>query len=131
MITDDAIDVTDLLCRSISPDAGAVVMFAGVVRADPDVTGLEIEAYEEAAVEELGKIKGEAIERFGVLSLEIAHRRGRLSLGEVILIVVCAAPHRKEAFQACEYVIDELKKRVPIWKKELTERGGRWVNISS
>lgn len=127
MISDSGIDLGEMLARSIKPDAGAVVAFAGVVRADPGVRALEVEAYEEAAVEELRRIKDEAIARFGVSSVDVVHRKGRLSPGEVIVVVVCASAHRKEAFRACEYVIDELKRRVPIWKKELTEEGGRWV----
>ncbi|MCX8206919.1 MAG: molybdenum cofactor biosynthesis protein MoaE [Methanothrix sp.] len=127
MISDSEIDLEELLNRSMKPDAGAVVAFVGVVRADPGVRALEVEAYEEAALEELRRIKDEAIGRFGVSSVDVAHRKGRLSLGEVIVVVVCASAHRKEAFQACEYVIEELKRRVPIWKKELTEEGERWV----
>lgn len=127
MISDSGIDPWEMLCRSIKPDSGAVVAFIGVVRADPGVRGLEVEAYDEAALEELRRIKEEAIARFGVSSVDVVHRKGRLSLGEVIVVVVCASSHRKEAFQACEYVIDELKRRVPMWKKELTEEGERWV----
>lgn len=127
MISDGGIDLTELLCSSIKPDHGAVVAFIGVVRADPGVMGLEVEAYDEAALEELRRIKDEAIARFGISSVDVVHRKGRLSPGEVIVAVVCASSHRKEAFQACEYVIDELKKRVPVWKKELTREGDRWV----
>ncbi|MGB9901539.1 molybdenum cofactor biosynthesis protein MoaE [Methanothrix sp.] len=127
MISDGEIDLVEILGSSIKPDAGAVVAFVGVVRADPGVRGLEVEAYEEAALEELRRIKEEAIARFGVSSVDVVHRTGRLSLGEVIVVVVCASSHRREAFRACEYVIDELKRRVPIWKKEQTEEGERWV----
>ncbi|HOK58833.1 MAG TPA: molybdenum cofactor biosynthesis protein MoaE [Methanothrix sp.] len=127
MISDGEIDLVEILGSSIKPDAGAVVAFVGVVRADPGVMGLEVEAYEEAALEELRRIKEEAIARFGVSSVDVVHRTGRLSLGEVIVVVVCGSSHRREAFQACEYVIDELKRRVPIWKKEQTEEGERWV----
>lgn len=127
MISDGGIDLGEMLSRSIRPDAGGVVAFVGVVRADPGVRGLEVEAYEEGALEELKRIKEEAIARFAVSSVDVVHRVGRLSLGEIIVVVVCASAHRKEAFQACEYVIDELKRRVPIWKKELTEEGERWV----
>ncbi|WP_369425201.1 molybdenum cofactor biosynthesis protein MoaE [Methanothrix sp.] len=127
MISDSGIDLGEMLHRSIKPDAGAVVAFVGVVRADPGVRAMEVEVYDEAAVEELRRIKDEAIARFGVSSVDVVHRKGRLSPGEVIVVVVCASAHRKEAFRACEYVIDELKRRVPIWKKELTEEGGRWV----
>lgn len=127
MISDSGIDLEEMLVRSIKPDAGALVAFVGVVRADPGVRELEVDAYEEAALEELQRIKEEAITRFGVSSVDVVHRKGRLSLGEVIVVVICASSHRKEAFRACEYVIDELKRRVPIWKKELTEEDERWV----
>lgn len=127
MISDSEIDLGEILGRSINPDYGAVVAFIGVVRADPGVLGMEVETYDEAALEELKRIKEEAIARFGLSFVDVVHRKGHLSLGEVIVAVVCASSHRKEAFQACEYVIDELKRRVPMWKKELTEEGGRWV----
>lgn len=130
MITEGAIDLAEMLRGAISPESGAVVAFIGVVRADPGVTGLEIEAYDDAALDELRRIKEEAISRFGVSYVNILHRKGRISLGEIIVVVACASPHRKEAFDACEYVIDELKRRVLIWKKELTGEGGRWVNTS-
>lgn len=126
-ITQEDFDINKIIEETKHPDAGAIVMFLGVVR-DDDIEGMEIESYEELAVQELGKIREEALERFDLTSLDIIHRTGTLSVGGNILLIVCGAPHRKDAFAACEYAIDELKKRAPIWKKELSGDGGGWVN---
>jgi len=79
-----------------------------------------IDANEEPAMQELGRIREEALKRFDIKSLDIIHRTGRLSVGERILFIVCSAPHRKDAFAACEYTVDELQKIVSIRKRELT-----------
>ena len=86
--------------------------------------GLRLLEREEA---ELEQIRLEAIERFGLTSVQIAHRTGRLAVGESIVAIVCTAAHRAEAFDGCRYIIDELKKRASIWKKEIGENVERWV----
>ena len=88
---------------------------------------MEIEVYPEMAEKQLEAIRGEAIEKFGVEDILVVHRYGDLKVGDNIVLVAVSAGHRAEAFDACRYVIDELKKRVPIWKREHTPSGARWV----
>jgi molybdopterin synthase catalytic subunit len=107
-------------------DAGAVVTFLGTVR-DDGIEMMELESFREAALLELESIRGEAVGRFGLKSADIVHRIGLLSVGDNIVAIVCSAAHRDEAFLGCRYIIEELKKRAPIWKKEIGENGERWV----
>jgi molybdopterin synthase catalytic subunit len=113
------------------PEAGAIVTFLGVVRADEDPEGtveaLVYEAYEELALREMRAIAGEASSRFGPARVAIAHRTGRLAVGEASVAIAVSAAHRGAAFDACEYAIDELKKRVAVWKQERYASGAaRW-----
>lgn len=127
-ITREPIDVAALEHDVRTDACGGVVTFAGVVRERSDddrpVTGLSYEAHEEMAVAEFARIAGEARERFGSCEIAVTHRVGDLRVGEVAVTVVVASPHRGTAFDACEYVIDELKARAPIWKKEHYADGG-------
>ncbi len=125
-ITEEDFKIDEMIWKAKHPDAGAVVTFLGIVR-DDDIVGMEIEAYTKRAIQELGRIRDEALDRFDLTSLDVIHRIGTLAVSDNILLIVCGAPHRKDAFTACEYVIDELKERVPMWKKELSEDGCRWV----
>lgn len=127
-LTARPIDVASLE-RDLRSDAcGAVVTFAGVVRERSDdgraVTGLSYEAHEAMAAAEFSRIAEEAKERFGRCEIAVVHRTGDLRIGEVAVAVVVACAHRGAAFDACEYVIDELKRRAPIWKKEHYADGG-------
>lgn len=127
-VAPDPIDIAAIV-RSVRTDAcGAVITFAGVVRERSDddraVTGLSYEAHEAMAAAEFERIAGEARERFGPCEIAVAHRTGDLQVGDISVAVVVAAPHRGAAFDACEFTIDELKRRAPIWKKEHYERGG-------
>lgn len=106
---------------------GAQVTFCGVVRDDGGVERMELEVYEEVAVRELGLIRDEAMRGYPVESVDIVHRVGSLRVGETILLIIVGAGHRKEAFAACEYIIDRIKQTVPIWKKEIGRDGDRWV----
>jgi molybdopterin synthase catalytic subunit len=126
-ITEEDFKIGELIGKAKHPDAGAVVTFLGIVR-DDGIVGMEVEAYTERALQELGRIRDEALDRFDLTSLDVIHRKGTLAVSDNILLIVCGAPHRKDAFAACEYVIDELKERVPMWKKELSEDGGSWVD---
>lgn len=111
-------------------DVGAIVTFLGVVRGfsrGRNVFELEYEVYHEMALKTLEEIRKEAIERFNVKDVFIIHRFGRLKVGERIVLIVVGASHRKEAFEACSFCIDEIKRRVPIWKKEKTDVGEYWV----
>lgn len=114
------------------PSDGAVVVFLGVVRDATDarpVDALEYEAYDRMATDEMRKIALEAGSRWDVGRILMVHRTGLLTVGEPSVLVGVSAPHRAEAFDACEYCIDVLKERVPIWKKELFSDGeSHWVN---
>lgn len=116
----------------MDPAAGGYASFEGWVRnhnEGQEVTRLEYEAFEELAVKEGERIVNEAIERFGVLTAACVHRIGSLAVGELAVWVGVAAGHRDEAFAACRYIIDEVKHRVPIWKKEhYTNGDSGWVN---
>jgi molybdopterin synthase catalytic subunit len=120
------VDIGALIDAAKKMGTGAVVVFDGVVR-DDDITEMELEAYEDVAIQELQKIAKDATEQFRLLHVDIIHRIGRLSVGENILIIIVAAGHRKEAYAGSRFIIEAIKAGVPIWKKELTRDGGRWV----
>jgi molybdopterin synthase catalytic subunit len=126
-ITEKDFSLDEMVRRAKARDAGAVVTFLGTVR-DDGIRGMEIEAYREAAIPELERIRDEAARRFNLSAIEVVHRVGSLSVGENIVAIVCSAAHRDEAFQGCRYVIEELKSRAPIWKKEITDDESRWVD---
>ncbi len=112
------------------PRDGAVCLFVGVVRnenAGRAVARLEYEAYEEMALPLMEEIARETLAQFPVTRVELVHRLGSLAIGEPSVAVAVTSPHRAEAFAACRYAIDELKKRVPIWKKELYTDGSQWL----
>jgi len=109
---------------------GAVTVFLGPVRdhnAGRRVLRLEYHAYAEMADSEMTRIEREAESRFGVSRVAIVHRTGPLEVGDVAVAVAVASPHRAEAFEACRFVIDTLKRTVPIWKKEFFEGGEIWI----
>ena len=112
------------------PANGGVVTFLGTAREQTQghrVLRLEYEVYEEMAVKRFRDIFRELAERWGVTDAAIAHRYGRLEIGEVSMVVAVATPHRKEAFAACWYAVDRIKEMAPIWKKEFFEDGAVWV----
>jgi len=125
-IQKEDVDIGALITAAKKQKAGAVVVFDGIVR-DDDITEMELEAYEEVAVAEMEKIAAEATRMHGLLHVDIIHRIGRLQVGENILVIVVSPGHRDEAYDGSRYIIDEIKKSVPIWKKELIKDGGRWV----
>ncbi len=113
-----------------SKNVGAIVTFLGVVREfskGREVLELEYEVYDEMAIKTLEEIRKEAIERFKVIDVFIVHRYGRIKVNENIVLIVVGAVHRREAFEACMFCIDEIKRRAPIWKKEKTREGEFWV----
>jgi molybdopterin synthase catalytic subunit len=114
---------------------GATVLFLGTVRDVNDgrrVTGMEYTAYEAMAARELDAIGGEAVRRFGTDDLVVEHRLGALDVGEVSVAIAVAHAHRASAFEAARFVIEELKRRVPIWKLEHYVDGTReWVDPTS
>ncbi|MBP9090873.1 molybdenum cofactor biosynthesis protein MoaE [bacterium] len=124
---------TDKLKASLeSPKAGALVCFEGIVRNHNDgkaVRTLEYEAYQSLAEKEAKKILAEASQSYSILAAVCVHRTGLLSIGETAVFVGVTSAHRDAAFQACRYIIDEIKNRLPIWKKESYEDGSSdWVN---
>ena len=126
VIQTDDVDIGTLIIAAKKHGAGAVVVFDGVVR-DDDITEMELEAYDDIATQELEKIAKDATEQFGLLHVDIIHRIGRLTVGENILIIIVAAGHREAAYAGSRFIIEAIKAGVPIWKKELTKDGGRWV----
>lgn len=109
---------------------GAVATFAGVVRDNQDGRGvlyLEYEAHEPMAESQIGRLLAEARQRWPISAASARHRLGRLEIGEVSVLIEVAAPHRAEALEACHWLIDELKARVPIFKREFYADGSAWI----
>jgi len=129
-ITDKLID-TESVTNSVRSDSnGAVITFLGTTRdttAGRTVRYLEYEAYRPMADQTLKQIVNEINERWSIRDVAIAHRLGRLEIGDISLVVAVSAPHRKDAFLACQYSVDRIKQIVPIWKKEMFEDGEIWV----
>jgi molybdopterin synthase catalytic subunit len=112
-------------------DCGAVDVFVGTVRDHHEgkaVVDLSYTAYKEMAEAEFGRIAAEAAGKWRIGKVYVAHRTGRLGIGEASVVIAVSAPHRAESFEACRYVIEELKKRAPVWKEEFYAAGGKaWV----
>jgi molybdopterin synthase catalytic subunit len=134
-LTDQPIDVGALIREVTDDSCGASATFLGTVRDVNDgrpVSGIEYSAYRTMAEREMGTIAREAADRFGVSRLVIEHRLGTLMLGDISVAVVAAHAHRAPALDANRYVIEELKRRVPIWKLELYVDGTReWVGAGT
>lgn len=129
-LTREPLDRNALVEAVTHASVGGIVIFEGVVRDNArgkQVRYLEYDAYIEMAKEQIRAIVAEAEQRWGVEHVAVAHRFGRLEIGEASVIIVVAAPHRAEAFEACRYIIDTLKTTVPIWKKEVATDGEEWV----
>ena len=130
-ISERPLDEAEVASRVEGPDAGGVVSFVGRVRNQArghSIEHLVYEAYPAMAEREMEKIADEAAERWPGTRVAIAHRVGRLEIGEAAVVVVAAAPHRDAAFLACRFAIDTLKERVPIWKREVATDGAYWVD---
>jgi len=112
------IDVEAVVDSVRRNDAGAIVVFLGTVRADPEVQALDYEVYKPMALRTFTELVEGARAKFGVLELSIVHRAGRVPVGGDSVVIACAAAHRSEAFAACSWVMDEAKRIVPIWKTE-------------
>ena len=120
-IQHEDVDIGRLINDAKQEGTGAVVVFDGIVR-DDDIREMELEAYEEVALRELEKIAENAKRLHDLFHIDIIHRIGRLSVGENILIIVVSAGHRPEAYAGSRYIIEEIKKGVPIWKKSSARR---------
>ncbi|MBI2935989.1 MAG: molybdenum cofactor biosynthesis protein MoaE [Chloroflexi bacterium] len=130
LLTPSPLDHEGLTSSVQRPANGAVVTFLGTTRDQTEgrqVRYLEYEAYDAMAQQELTRIQEEMKLRWGITDVVIAHRLGRLEIGEISLVVAVAAPHREEAFAACQYAVDRIKETVPIWKKEHFVGGEAWI----
>lgn len=107
--------------------AGAVVTFTGVVRGDGGMAAMEIEHYPGMTEKAIAAIVEQAVARWSLADALVIHRHGRLAVGEAIMMVATAAPHRADAFAAAEFLMDYLKSRAPFWKKEIGPDGAAWV----
>jgi len=127
----EEIDSTKLLSRVGSDEDGAALLFIGVVRNHADgrpVSGMRYDSYVEMSQRELKSIAAEAAERLGTDRLAVEHRIGELQIGEISVAIAVSSPHRAESFDATRYIIEEIKKRLPVWKKEYYEDGtDSWV----
>ncbi|HEX5042230.1 MAG TPA: molybdenum cofactor biosynthesis protein MoaE [Candidatus Polarisedimenticolaceae bacterium] len=126
----EPLDLSALLASVQAPSLGGIAVFLGTVRdhhAGRAVVRLEYEAYPAMAEAEMRKIAEDAKARFGVARIALAHRTGRLEVGEVSVAVAVGSAHRKEALEACRFLIDTLKRTAPIWKRELYEDGAAWI----
>lgn len=120
-VTADVIDPTAVLGRVGSDEDGATILFLGVVRDHADgraVSGMRYDAYVEMAQPVLQSVAEEAAERLGTDRVAVVHRVGELEIGDISVAIAVSSPHRAESFDASRYVIEEIKKRLPVWKKE-------------
>ena len=132
MLTRDPISPAALLAEVASPECGGTCLFLGTVRDGPEdggVTGIEYSAYEPMAVAELDRIRAESIKRWPGARIAVRHRLGLVATEDASIGIAVAAPHREAAFAACRYVIEAVKQRLPVWKKELRADGTMlWVD---
>jgi molybdopterin synthase catalytic subunit len=129
-ITEKKIDVAVLLESVLVPEAGGIDIFLGTTRnhsGGKKVVRLEYEAYAPMAVKIIGQIENEIRARWNIHKISVMHRIGVVPLEEASVGIAVSASHRNDAFEACRYAIDQLKKSAPIWKKEIFENGEAWV----
>ena len=130
-IVRDKIDTEPVLAKIKHPDDGAAVVFEGVVRNHSRgrrTLFLEYEAYEEMALRQMESLAAQALSQFQIRDAAIVHRLGHLGIGETSVLIVVASAHRVAAFDACRWLIDALKRTVPVWKKEYFEDGAVWAD---
>jgi molybdopterin synthase catalytic subunit len=131
LLVHESIDANALVDHVRTRGDGAIVTFDGCVRNESHgrrTLYLDYEAYESMALAKLGEIAAEVHTKFQIDRVAIAHRLGRLEIGETSVFVAVSAPHRAAAFEACRFAIDTLKRSVPIWKKEYFEDGALWAD---
>lgn len=129
-LTTEAINVGEVARRVVLPECGATVTLDGYAREwtkGKRTLYLVYEAYDTMALTEMQRLGVEAHKQFEIAHIGIVHRTGRIEIGETSVVIAVSAPHRRAAFQACEWAIKELKRTVPIWKKEIFEGGEAWV----
>lgn len=133
-ITDQPIDINKVIAAASHTGAGALNIFVGTIRDaanNKKVVKLEYEAYEPMAVAEIQKIMNEATKQWGLFGWAMSHRIGTLAPGETAVVVAVSSKHRKESFEACQFIMNELKKKVPIFKKEVFDDGEEWISALS
>lgn len=133
-VTREAIDLQELVEFVTDPEAGAIVTFIGTTRNNNEgrkVIALDYEAYPEMAEKELARLGEEAKKRWKIQRMAIVHRIGPVQITEPSVIIAVSAAHRHDAFEACRFAIEEIKKSVPIWKKEVFEGGEVWIGTQS
>ena len=131
LITDQPIREAELLEQMRVETSGAIVTFHGIVRRPSrgrDVLYLEYSAYQPMAESVLAQIGQEAFDTLEVDCVLIAHRTGRLEIGETSIFIAVAAPHRKAAFAGCSHIIERIKEILPVWKKEVWDGGEEWIH---
>jgi molybdopterin synthase catalytic subunit len=130
-LTSEAIDVNKALVEHQNSTVGGTIIFLGTVREvsseNSKLSNLIYEAYEAMAEEIFSDIESEARQKWELEEITISHRIGTLKVGEVSVIIIVSSKHRKEAFECCRYIIENVKARVPIWKMEITIRGKKWL----
>ncbi len=129
-LTTEPLNVGEIARRIVPEECGAIVTLDGFVRRftkGRETLYLEYEAYKPMALKEMEKLGAAAREHFDIAHVGIVHRLGKLEIGETSVVISVAAPHRRAAFEACEWLIKELKRTVPIWKKEIYRGGETWI----
>jgi len=131
-VTRDVLSLDRLIAEVAAPTFGGTCIFLGTVRNGPDeqgVTAIEYSAYEDMVEAEFGRLLADARGRWPEARIAVQHRLGTIPVGEASIAIVAAAPHRALAFEACRYVIEGVKQRIPVWKKELRVDGSEvWVD---
>ncbi|HYT53861.1 MAG TPA: molybdenum cofactor biosynthesis protein MoaE [Verrucomicrobiae bacterium] len=133
-VTNQPIDLNELVLFVTDPEAGAIATFVGTTRNNNEgrkVIGLDYEAYPEMAEKELARIGEDAKKQWPICRMAIVHRMGPVKIGEASVIIAVSSAHRDAAFAACRYAIEEIKKTVPIWKKEVFEGGEVWIGTQT
>jgi molybdopterin synthase catalytic subunit len=133
-LTEEPIDLEAVVREAASDEAGAIATFIGTTRVHSrgrTVTHLEYEAYEGMAEQEMARIADELKRRYSLCEVAIAHRVGRVGIGDTSVVIAVSAPHRADALAACKDAIDTLKETVPLWKKEVYEGGEEWIGKGS
>ncbi len=126
----EPINLDALLAQGESPSDGADLVFIGKVRdhsRGKTVLYIDYEIYDTMALKELNKIADETLEKWDLTRVLIIHRYGRVNIGEPSIVIAVSSSHRDESYQGSRYVIDEIKKRVPVWKKEFYSDGSEWI----
>ena len=136
LLTDHPLDAAAAVAYGARPDAGGIALFLGTTRREShpqcgELLHLEYHAYPEMAEKEMGRLVALAAAQWPLLAAALHHRVGEVKVGEASVAIAVATGHRADAFAACRYLIDELKKSVPIWKKEQYERSAKWQGLDT